>query len=66
MFQINDSRYMQIVRDPAKADRHGYIGTESWTTSDEVALRDELGRLGFTEDQSTAAIALARMMFVGS
>jgi hypothetical protein len=66
MFHINDARYVRLVRDPSKAQRHGYIGTESLTTFDEVALRDELRRLEFTDNQTNAAIAVARLTFTRS
>jgi len=67
MFQINDQRYVQLVHDPAKAERIGYSGTESVMTFDEVALRAELReRLSFSDDQVEAAIALARLAFSGS
>jgi len=66
MFHINHERYVEFVRDPAHEGRSGYIASERVITMDEVALRDELPRLGFGEEQMNAAIALAPLMFVPS
>ena len=65
MFHINDERYVQVVRDPARESRSGYVASERLATFDEVGLRDELARLGFSADQVHAALALARISFVG-
>jgi hypothetical protein len=65
MFHINHERYVRFVRDPAHEGRAGYMASERLITMDEVALRDELQRLSFDDEQMNAAIALARMMFTG-
>jgi hypothetical protein len=63
VFRIVDARYMQMVRDPAKVLRAGYIGTESWVTFDEAALRSELrATFAFSDAEVNAAINHARAM----
>src|SRR5262245_24344569 len=66
MFHINDQRYIQLVRNPALDGRAGYMASEQLITMGEVALRDELPRIGYNEEQMNAAIALARLMFAPS
>jgi hypothetical protein len=66
MFHINDERYVQFVQDPEQQGRPGYMASEQLITMDEVAVRDELRRLGFDDDQVNAAVALARLTYNGT
>ena len=63
MFHINDERYVQFVQDPEQQGRPGHMASEQLITMDEVAVRDELRRLGFDDDQVNAAVALARLTY---
>jgi hypothetical protein len=62
MFQINVGRYSRLehVLRPEGGD---YADVEQFPMFDTVALREELGQLGFSDDHVNAAIALARLRF---
>jgi hypothetical protein len=60
-FAINHVKYRTFFRDPEKANRDGYVGTEIINFFDEAGTRSELVKLmGLSGDEIDALITQAR------